>query len=114
MNAQQKSPPRETQGLPGLFAASRAGRPHASFYCHSFCGPAHLQHIVFLFSIEKEKRMEKTKIQRAAANPREAKTCARKTCPKLCLHNVALYNSSKGKAVCETHSKTCGLYKDIM
>jgi len=31
--------------LPGLFAASRTARPHASFYYHSFCGPAHLQHI---------------------------------------------------------------------
>lgn len=109
--AQQKSPPRETQGLPGLFAASNAGRPHASFYCHSFCGPAHLQHIVFLFSIEKEKRMEKTKIQRAAP-PREGKNVRQKNLPKAKLHNVALYNSSE--KVCGTHGETCGLYKDIM
>src|ERR1041385_7799076 len=81
MKAQQKSPPRETQGLPGLFAASNTGRPFCKFYRHSFCGPAHMQHIAFLFSIEKGMK-EKTKNQRAAP-PAKAKTCARKTCPKL-------------------------------
>jgi hypothetical protein len=111
--AHQKSPPCEAQGLPGLFAASNTGHPHASFYCHSFCGPAHMQHIAFLFSIEKRNGKEKTKNQRAAP-PRKSKNMRQKNLPKAKLHNVALYNSSKGKQVCETHGRTCGLYKDIM
>jgi hypothetical protein len=47
--------------LPGLFAASNTGHPHASFCRHSFCGPAHMQHIAFLFSIEKENSGENKK-----------------------------------------------------
>lgn len=55
--------------------------------------------------------MEKTKIQRAAPTAR-SKNVRQKNLPQAKLHNVALYNSSE--KVCETHGKTCGLYKDIM
>jgi len=67
MRREQKSPPRETQGLHGLFACLNAS------------------------------------------------TLTQETCSQAKLHNVALYNSSKGKAVpLEGGIKTCGLYNDIM
>jgi hypothetical protein len=69
----------------------------ASFAVTVFARPTHMQHIVFLFSIEKEKVKEKTKSQRAAPS-HKSKNVRQKTCPKATLHNVVLYNSSKGKS----------------
>jgi hypothetical protein len=47
--AHQKSPPCETQGLPGLFAAVQAALMQV-FTVTVFAGPAHMQHIpVFVF-----------------------------------------------------------------
>jgi|GEM_PF-3641873 len=80
--AQQKSPPRETQGLHGLFAASIQAARMQVFTVTVFAQASRTgSTLPFCFQLKK-KTAEKTKSQRAAP-PREAKTCARKTCPKL-------------------------------
>jgi len=82
--------------LPGLLLLEYRP-PSCKFYRHSFCGPAHWQHIAFLVSIEKETERRKQKIKEL--HHPQSKNVRQKNLPKAKLHNVALYNSSKGKAV---------------
>lgn len=82
MNAQQKSPPRETQGLPGLFAASNTGHPHASFTVTVFADQRTCSTLLFCFQLKKEKvKGENKKSKSCPTAP--GKNVRQKTCPKL-------------------------------
>jgi hypothetical protein len=62
----------------------------ASFLCHGFCKPTHLQHIVLLLFEVDYFLLVKSKSQRAAANTRRTKTQAKKNCLKQLKHKAML------------------------
>lgn len=63
--------------------------------------PTRLQHIAFLFSVEKRNSREKQKVKELHP-PLENKNMHQKNLPKAKLHNVILCNSSNESGVLRT------------